>query len=88
MITGKTDSGFEFEIDEKILDDYELIESLAEVEDGDTLEIVKVTNKVLGDNKEKAFDFIRSQCGYVSTDAVTKLIKDIFMCIGKNGKNS
>lgn len=35
MVKGITESGFEFELDEEILDDYELLESLCDIDNGD-----------------------------------------------------
>ena len=32
---GKTSSGFEYELDEAALDDYELLETLQDIDDGD-----------------------------------------------------
>ena len=73
MLTGKTESGFEFEIEEKTLDDYEFIEAVGKCEQGDPLAYV-----ALGSKKEKAFAKIREKCGYVSVKEITKLIVEIF----------
>lgn len=78
MLTGKTESGFEFEIEEKTLDDYEFIEAVGKCEQGDPLAYVKVVNAALGSKKEKAFAKIREKCGYVSAKEITKLIVEIF----------
>ena len=53
MLTGKTESGFEFEIEEKTLDDYEFIEAVGKCEQGDPLAYVKVVDAALGSKKEK-----------------------------------
>ena len=78
MLTGKTESGFEFEIEEKTLDDYEFIEAVGKCEQGDPLAYVKVVDAALGSKKEKAFEKIREKCGYVSAKEITKLIVEIF----------
>ena len=78
MLTGKTESGFEFEIEEKTLDDYEFIEAVGKCEQGDPLAYVKVVDVALGSKKEKAFEKIREKCGYVSAKEITKLIVEIF----------
>lgn len=53
MLTGKTESGFEFEIEEKTLDDYEFIEAVGKCEQGDPLAYVKVVDAALGSKKKK-----------------------------------
>ena len=35
MFTGKTSSGFEFSLQDEVLDDYELLETLQDIDDGD-----------------------------------------------------
>lgn len=44
----KTTSGFEATIDEGILDDYELLEMLCEVDNGNTGKLIEASVKVFG----------------------------------------
>ena len=48
MVKGITESGFEFELDEEILDDYELLESLCDIDNGDASKITTVARQLLG----------------------------------------
>lgn len=82
----KTKSGFECEIEDKILDDYEFIEALSELEES-PLRIKEVVDKLFGKNKSKAFDFVLKKCGYVSAKEIYQLVIDVFKSI-KVGKNS
>ena len=82
----KTKNGFECEIEDKVLDDYELVEALTDMEEN-PLAIKGVVDKLFGKSKAKAFDFIREKHGYVSTKEISQLVIDIFNGI-KNGKNS
>lgn len=88
MRKGKTESGFEYEIDEGILDDYELLEMLCQIDEGEIAPIFKMVNRLLGkEQKEKLMEHIRDQSGRVS---VTKMINEIMGIINaiKEGKNS
>lgn len=85
MITGKTKSGFEFEISENTLDDYDLLEALADVQ-SDPMKITKVIDILFGENKDKLKEHVRKEHGYVSTQAITSLVTEIFNSI-KTSKN-
>lgn len=51
---GKTSSGFEYELDEAALDDYELLEDLCEMDEGDMTKTISVLNRLLG--TERTFE--------------------------------
>lgn len=51
---GKTNSGFEFDVDEVALDDYRLLKALNEVSDGKSGRIVYIIEKLLGSEQEEA----------------------------------
>lgn len=82
MITGKTESGFEFELSDRIKDDYEVIEALVRY-------IKKLTYENFVDFKDKMFagaeecekkakDFLRERDGYVSVKAMNELVFEIW----------
>lgn len=48
MITGTTESGFRYEIDEAVLDSWELTENLVALEEGNSGKIVPVAKELLG----------------------------------------
>lgn len=87
MIKGKTETGFEYEIQEENLDNYELVEVLGEM-DENPLVITKIVNLLLG--KEQANNLknhVRAESGIVSTEKMGEEIKCIFESVQK-AKNS
>ena len=45
---GKTSSGFEYELDEAALDDYELLEDLCEMDAGNVAKMSSMLNRLIG----------------------------------------
>lgn len=86
-IKGKTETGFSYQIAEENLDNYELVETLGEMEDN-PLVISKVINLLLGkEQKEKLKEHVRSENGIVSSEKMGEEIKGIFESVNK-AKNS
>lgn len=82
MLKGKTETGFSYEVSDESLNDYELVEVLAEV-DTNPLLLPKLVDKLLGkEQKKKLLDHLRTEDGKVPIDAISAEIKDIF----QNGK--
>lgn len=82
MIKGTTESGFEFEISERIKDDYEVIEALVRHFKSLTYEnFVNFKDKMFEgseDCEKRAKDFLRERDGYVKTSAVIELVFEIW----------
>lgn len=80
---GKTQSGFEFDIDEGKLDDYELLQALYAIDNGKADQIVYVVNALLGEEQEKKLkDHIRDkESGKVSISGMISHISEIFRII-------
>ena len=51
---GKTSSGFEFEIDEKKLDDMRLLDMIVDLANGDAMQLSPVVVKVLGKDQRES----------------------------------
>ena len=86
MLKGKTESGFEFEVADAAMNNYELVEVLAEV-DTNALLLPKQVNMLLGeDQKKRLMDHVRTDDGTVPIDAISAEIMEIFQS-GK-AKNS
>lgn len=82
MLKGKTETGFSYEVSDESLNDYELVEILAEV-DTNPLLLPKLVDKLLGkEQKKKLLDHLRTEDGKVPIDAISAEIMDIF----QNGK--
>lgn len=87
MIEGKTSSGFAFELDDDVLDDYELLEDLQKVDEGDNSRIIKVVDTLLGEEqKERLKDHVRSEKGRVSAKRLLEEVSEIFQA-SNAGKN-
>ena len=77
MIKGKTKSGFNYHIDENVLQDYELLEAIAETEKN-PIYITKVVRMLLGDDVDKLKDHVRDDKGHVSIEKMNVEITEIF----------
>lgn len=82
MIKGKTESGFEFEISERIKDDYEIIEALVTYFRSMTYDNFVTFKQLMFRGAEecekKAKDFLRERDGYVSVKAMNELVFEIW----------
>lgn len=78
VITGKTKTGFEYEIDKKILNDYELLEEIDNI-GKNPLIIIKLLKRLLKvEQLEKLKEHIRNEEGIVPIDKMEKELIDIF----------
>ena len=78
MLKGKTKSGFEFKVTDARLNNYELLENVADVDDNPLL-LPKVVNLLLG--KEQAGrlkDHVRDDDGMVDSEKLGVEIQEIF----------
>ena len=76
---GETKSGFKFEISERRLNNYELLELIGEVDEGQGQVFPKVVKLLFGDEQAKAFkDHLRKEDGIVPNDKMADEIKSVF----------
>lgn len=88
MLKGKTKTGFAFEIDEKRLDNIELLDAIAEVANDNIIALSNVSQLLLGKEQRKAlYDHIRDEDGMVSAKSFSDELADIFAS-AKETKNS
>lgn len=88
MIQGKTKSGFEFEIDERAMDNMELVDALAEASDEDPISVSRVVKLFLGEKlRKRLYDHLRDEKGRVPVSAVNNEVSEIFEAFGTKGKN-
>lgn len=86
MLKGTTKSGFEYEVSDDAMNNFELIEVLAEV-DTNPLQLPRLVKMLLGDEqKKKLADHLRTESGTVPLDAISVEIMEIFQ--SGNLKNS
>lgn len=78
MIKGKTKSGFEYQISEKRLENYELIEVLGKV-DANPLLLPDVVKLVFDEEQASRLkEHLRDEDGLVSTEKITNEIMEVF----------
>lgn len=78
MIKGKTRTGFKYELDEARLDDYEIVEMLADF-DNDPSVMSKLLSMLMGDDQVKALkEHLRGENGVVSFSGMMNEVIDIF----------
>lgn len=87
MLSGKTATGFKFEIDEEARDDMELLDMISALDDGKLQYVPKVALVLLGkEQKEALYEHCRNEKGRVSAREVIKEMYSIFNVIG-NGES-
>lgn len=78
MLKGETKTGFKYQIEEQVTDDYELVELIVEAEEN-PLVFPKLINRVLGSSQLKALkEHVRDKEGRVSAQKMVAEITDIF----------
>lgn len=86
-IKGETKTGFKFEIVQSKVDNFELFEELAEVENNPLL-IPSVFKKVLGEEQlNELKEHLRTEEGNVPLEKMMVEIEDIFDAAGGDLKN-
>lgn len=79
MTTGTTKSGFAFSLEDEVLDDYELLESISRVDHGDYSCLTEVVDRLLGEEqREKLKNHVRKENGRVSAAALLDEVTQIF----------
>lgn len=75
---GKTSTGFEFDIEDERLDDMELVDIMAEIDENPLL-MSRLCKMLLGEEqKKRLYDHLRSEDGRVPIEATTNAIQEIF----------
>lgn len=78
-ITGTTESGFRYTLPPDALDDYELLENLCDIDNGDASKITVTARQLLGDAQIEALkDHVRKENGRVPA---SKMIEEIIQCV-------
>ena len=84
MVKGKTESGFEFEIDEQAVNDMRVIDAIVEVEEGNLGGVSRLISLLFTKEQKKVFyDHLRLENGRVPLDTASK---EIFEILGYNGE--
>lgn len=87
MKRGKLKCGYEYEIDENVLDDMELVDAMAEAQDDNPLMFSKAVLILLGkEERAKLYNCLRKD-GRVPVEAVADAFAEIFDQLGDDAKN-
>lgn len=86
MIKGKTNSGFEFEIPEHVLNSMELLDAIVAIDEnlGNISKVVKMI--LTEDQRKQLYEHLRTKDGNVPIMAVAQEIAEIFQ-YNQQGKN-
>lgn len=88
MIKGKTKTGFEFEIPKDHLNNYEMLENIADLEENPLL-VTTIAKQLLGERGTKDLkEHVRNKNGIVPIDKMSEEITDIFKNGSEETKNS
>ena len=77
-MTARLSDGFEIEISESVTDDWEFLEVLSGIDEGETGLIVKAARMLLGNDGVKALkDHLRNKDGKVSSTAMVTALGEL-----------
>jgi hypothetical protein len=84
MFTGKTKSGFEFEVDPEVVKDIEFLELLGEAE-GNPLKFGKMLDALFGkEQKKRLYDHVRNESGRALIDDVDREAGEILNILNES----
>lgn len=82
----KTSAGVEVDVDDAALNDFEVLDFIAEIDGGNVLKYPPLLNKLLGKaGKEALYESLRDENGRVPYEAIDAAVTEIFNNLG--GKN-
>lgn len=88
MIEGKTKTGFEFSIDENVMDDWDFFSDVTDLSEGNAVKIVPILKKLLGNEQLNSLkEHCRTESGKVPLSAMVAEYSEI-MNSSTDTKNS
>lgn len=88
MLEGKTQSGFAFQIDEELLDDFEFFENLVGLDKGDPVAIMATVDTLLGaEQKQRLKDHLKQRDGRAKMSTFMAELTEMIQS-AKKAKNS
>lgn len=83
-----TKSGFICEIDPAVLDSMELLDAMAELQEGNILALSRTCRLFLGaENRTRLYNHLRNEAGRVPPGEVDRELNEIMLALGKPAKN-
>lgn len=78
MLEGITEKGFNYSINEEVLDDIELLEDFMKVYEGNIILVPKILEKILGETQKKElYNFYKNE-GITKASDIFKVVEEIF----------
>jgi hypothetical protein len=88
MITASTKDGFAVELDENALDNVDLLDAMAEMQDSNILSLGRAIRLLMGKaNTKKLYDHCRTEDGRVPVEALSNAFGELVSSFSA-GKNS
>lgn len=84
---GSTESGFKFNVNDKVLNNMELVEAIAEVDNNPLLLPGLLTMLLGSEQKKKLYDHVRTKDNTVPMDKVAAEVVAILHALGEKEKN-
>lgn len=75
--------GFKIELDDTALDDYELLEDLADIDAGKGVKVISAVSRLFGDQVDMIKDHLRNEKGKVTTTAMTEVVMEVITGLSK-----
>ncbi len=91
MIKGKTASGFKYSIDENLMNDFEIVDAIADIVSEEPSRLLSglsmFVTKILGvEGKKALYDHVRTPDGRVPIEAIEKEVGEIMTAGGQASK--
>lgn len=84
MIKGKTKSGFAYELEDDIRDDWDLLALFREADKGDQLALMDAAKQLLGQEQlDRLREHCRKKSGRVSLTKMFSLVSEILDSVGE-----
>ena len=84
----KLENGLELEVNEANLNNMELVDALAEMEENEAIATSKAVKLAIGaENRKKLYNHLRDENGNVPIEQVMKNFEEILNKLGDNAKN-
>lgn len=81
--------GISIDIEKEVFDDMQIVDLLAELEDGNGLAISKLSKLVFKpEDKQKIYNALKDGNGRIPVNKFADTFTEIFQKLGENGKNS
>lgn len=89
MIQGKTESGFEFELHDEVMDNMELVDLMVDINTtGNPAALSAAMETMLGkDQKRALYDHLRNEDGRVPVSKLSAAFVDVVKAAKEKGKN-